>query len=278
MKEKIVEIGEGYKLNAIVSLPETVEEKKPALIILNSGVMHRVGTCRTSVSLARKAAENGTLALRFDLSGIGDSSARATGDTDDDRVKAEVFAAMDFVQKNYGIKQFLLYGLCSGAHNSYKAALVDDRIVGLAGIDGFAYKTKKFYFNKIAARIFRLSFWINTVKRILASGKSAGNQAESEADYEIGEMWPSYPPREETEKGYAKLIDRGVKLLIIYTGGQADEYNYQDQFYDMYPSVEFGNSLELKLIPEASHIMAEPLCQQQIFSTIQNWIKANSAA
>lgn len=274
--EKIVEIGNGFSLSAVLTLPESVDANKPALVILNSGVMHRVGTCRTSVILARAVANSGTLVLRFDLSGIGDSVPRSSGHSDLDRANEEIISAMDYLQREFGINKFLMYGLCSGAQNSFGTALQDERIIGLAGIDGYAYRTLKFYRRKIAQRILKLSFWINTARRILAKFSKPENSDEDEMNLAADNMWPEYPPREEVEMGYQKLVSRGVEFLVIFTGGREDEYNYRDQFYDMYPAVDFKRQLELKRFPSASHIMAEPVHQEEILASIQNWVKTVS--
>src|SRR6185436_6886506 len=47
----------------------------PAFIILNAGVLHRVGPHRLHVILARRIAASGLPSLRLDLGGIGDSIA-----------------------------------------------------------------------------------------------------------------------------------------------------------------------------------------------------------
>ena len=125
----------GYALNGIICHGDDGGRGGPALIILNSGLMHRVGTCRTSVVLARKAADLGILSLRFDHSGIGDSSPRQVLASDEERMLEEINAAQDFVQATYGISQFVLYGLCSGAQYSFKHAQTDNRVIGLVGID-----------------------------------------------------------------------------------------------------------------------------------------------
>src|SRR5215475_3162536 len=47
----------------------------PGVIILNAGVLHRVGPHRLHVLLARRLAASGFTGLRLDLGGIGDSIA-----------------------------------------------------------------------------------------------------------------------------------------------------------------------------------------------------------
>ena len=71
MKERALRIGRPTPLIGVVSEPEAFDPARPAVIILNSGIMHHVGACRLSVKLAREVAAKGLLAARFDYSGIG---------------------------------------------------------------------------------------------------------------------------------------------------------------------------------------------------------------
>ena len=77
MTEKALLFGEGKSLVGIVTLPaESSPVDRPGIVILNAGVLHRVGPNRVHVQMARALAELGFTVLRFDLSSIGDSRAR----------------------------------------------------------------------------------------------------------------------------------------------------------------------------------------------------------
>ena len=75
MRERAVRFGKTAKLVGIVAEPNPTEQSgtdKPAVLMLNSGILHRVGACRLHVKLARSLASEGHTVLRFDFSGIGD--------------------------------------------------------------------------------------------------------------------------------------------------------------------------------------------------------------
>ena len=73
MKEHAIVFGREATSVGIVTEPAAkhTSPSLPAVVILNSGVIHRVGPNRIYVALARDLAALGFPVLRFDLSGIG---------------------------------------------------------------------------------------------------------------------------------------------------------------------------------------------------------------
>ena len=59
MREKALRIGKPTPLIGVMSDPDTFDASKPAMLLLNSGVLHHVGACRASVKLARAVAAAG---------------------------------------------------------------------------------------------------------------------------------------------------------------------------------------------------------------------------
>jgi pimeloyl-ACP methyl ester carboxylesterase len=96
-----------------------------AVILLNAGAVYRIGPNRLYVELARKLAWRGTLAIRVDLSGIGDSKPRAASDENvvyTDHAVADVGAVVAWARRQ-GATRVAVVGLCSGAYHAQKAAL-----------------------------------------------------------------------------------------------------------------------------------------------------------
>jgi pimeloyl-ACP methyl ester carboxylesterase len=89
-----------------------------------------VGPNRVYVQIARALAEQGTVVLRFDMSGIGDSKVRADNLPFEQSTIDDTRQAMDFLQETRGITQFVLMGHCAGAINSFRTAVEDERVVG----------------------------------------------------------------------------------------------------------------------------------------------------
>lgn len=133
MNEEAVRFGTSNSLIGILaSVPEIVNQHaSTAVILLNAGIVHRVGAGRVYVKLARALAAAGFITLRFDFSGIGDSPARHDGLSFPKSAVAEAQDAMEFLFRNKGVRRFILLGGCSGARIAFDTACCDDaRVIG----------------------------------------------------------------------------------------------------------------------------------------------------
>lgn len=266
--ETAVNFGKGFSLNGIVCKPVADNNNTSALLILNSGRMHRVGAGRFSVSLARKAAQSGFLSLRFDQSGIGDSAPREVSVTDEARTLEEISAALDFIEERFNISRFTLYGLCSGAQYSFLYSVNDDRVTGLVGIDNWVYPTTGYYLRHYGPRLFKFGPWIRAIKKLIR--KIWGTVDDTDTKQIELSIWQPKPPRQFMERGFQAIVNNGVRLHYIYTGSEL--YNYSGQMVDMFSKVNFGNALTVHYFPRASHTLQEPRLQQQVIGNIVSWM------
>jgi alpha-beta hydrolase superfamily lysophospholipase len=112
-------------LFGIVTAPRRDENRRRAVILLNTGADHHIGASRMYVSLARRWARRGYYVLRIDLSGLGDSRARPGQPENEvfpsDAV-ADIRSAVEHLRGRYGVGDVTLLGLCSGAYHALRAA------------------------------------------------------------------------------------------------------------------------------------------------------------
>ena len=118
----------GIYTPTIVSGPG--HQDKLTFIFLNAGLIHHVGPERLHVKLARALASQGISSLRVDLSGIGDSSVRPDSLPPEDLAVREPKEIMDDLVRR-GDKNFVLFGICSGAKYALQAAAADERVRAL---------------------------------------------------------------------------------------------------------------------------------------------------
>ena len=133
MTEEVATFGCNQSLVGILTNPPltTLRKLSTGIIILGAGLTHRVGPNRVNVKIARVLGQLGYTSLRFDFSGIGDSSVRKDNLPYDKSVILETQEAMDFVHSAKGIQHFILLGICTGSKNSLKVAQRDPRVRGL---------------------------------------------------------------------------------------------------------------------------------------------------
>jgi len=276
MREQAVMIGDHLPLVGVLCEPDPVQNADPgtAVILLNSGVIHRVGSCRLSVTLARSiSTEAGVSTFRFDFSGIGDSEARRGTLTAAQAAVEEVQEVMDYLGQWKQFERFILYGLCSGAFASYRTALSDQRVIGTVQLDGYCYMTWKSYLLHYGPKLLSPSRWANFTLRKLGLRKVKKGVEVSGIDERFLEVpdFASYPPREEVKKGLKVLNDRGLDMLYVFFGN--DYYVYQTQFEDCFKPVAFGDNLTVIHKPYATHILSEPEDRKAVVESISNWVQ-----
>jgi len=107
----------------------------PAVILLNPGLINRVGPHRLYVKLARALAERGHVVLRFDLSGIGESRPRTEILADGYGAVYDTFDAMTWLHWARGATGFILMGHCSGGWHSLITAYEAPNVHGVIAMD-----------------------------------------------------------------------------------------------------------------------------------------------
>ena len=124
-------------LAAVVSRPADRERPRRALILLNAGAVRQVGPNRMYVAIARRCAAEGTLVVRADLSGIGDSPPVA-GQPDrvvyTDTAAQEITALVAWCRAA-GATRIALSGLCSGGYYTLQRAVAGEDIAAMVVIN-----------------------------------------------------------------------------------------------------------------------------------------------
>lgn len=124
--ERPVFVASETLLFAIVTAPRKGEPRRRGVILLNSGGDYHIGPRRMYVSLARRWASRGYVVLRMDLPGLGDSptpSGRAGNDIFPPTAVSDIRAAIEFLRRQYGVREVTVGGVCSGAYHSFRAAV-----------------------------------------------------------------------------------------------------------------------------------------------------------
>lgn len=250
--------------------PDQVRAGAPAVVILNSGILHRAGASRMYVKIARALAEDGYTSLRFDFSGIGDSNVRRDSIPIEERFAQETREAMDYLQEVVRVDQFVVGGLCSGADGAFWAGLADERVVGVWQIDAFCYKTFGYYRRRYGPKLLAPGAWLNSIKVRLPSH----SQLESDEELFVKpEYRRVFPPKSDVEDGLRALLERGVSLYFFFTGG-LEEYNYARQHEDTFAGLDLGRRARILHLPDCTHTITGLEHQSTLISDLRSWMQS----
>lgn len=137
MRECAVRIVGDSTLIGVVTEPDRASKRQDIVVLLlNAGLLHRVGPNRLNVDISRDLAARGFLSCRFDFSGLGDSEPSTGGGTFQRASYSETGRVMEHFAQRFGVERFLLVAICSGADVALELAARDPRVVGAALING----------------------------------------------------------------------------------------------------------------------------------------------
>jgi len=270
MRERPLYFGPGNNLLGIVTMPTEPVPRTPAVLLLNAGLLHRVGPNRLNVELARSLAEVGVTSLRFDMAGVGDSELQVGGMLDIERSRQDVIDAMDGLSSSHGARRFVVVGLCTGAYNAFRAALVDERVVGCVLLDGYSYPTARSKIRHYRTRVFQARRWIGFLRRKLGVEATADDQS---GDLIIFEN--EYVSRERFEGELGALLARDVQMLMIYTEMGPLAFNYPEQIHDAFPDLALDRGVDVRYYRGADHTFTLPGNRRRAIRDTVDWVSTH---
>lgn len=276
VQERIAHFGRPKTLVGVTSLPPPAQAVRDhTVVILDVGVIHRVGPNRLHVQLARQLARDGFVTFRFDFSGIGDSDPRPDRIVQD-VVRQDILDALSYLETSVKARSFVLVGLCSGANAALRFARLHPGVVGAVLLDPYWYKTPGFYLRHYSRRILRWESWRNVL-----TGRGGHWQLVREA---LRRVEPPAPPpddslvappnvipRVEMEEGLAELTGQGVHLLNVFTGGH-EAYNHKEQFWEAFPRFRGRPEIGVEFLATAGHTFQRPSDRRAVIALIREWI------
>lgn len=134
--------GEGQQLFGILHHAGDPRAADTAVLLLSPGVKMRVAPHRLYNKLAERFVTGGRVVLRFDFNGLGDSEGDAPEPMLADLYRAtqlgryvpDTVAALDWLDRSYGIRRVVAAGLCGGALTGLLTAQHDRRICALLAL------------------------------------------------------------------------------------------------------------------------------------------------
>lgn len=273
-KEQATLLGRDGNLVSIITRPgDSQPGDRPGVIILNTGIIHRVGHHRMYVTLARELARAGHTVVRFDFSGIGDSPPAKDRMPPLTACLEQIKDVIGSVARTYSINSFVLVGLCSGADHAILYAFDDPRVVGLVLMDPTLPPTLRYYLHYVRQRLPRLRNWLSVVSgrsglmRLLATHARQRLLSGAEASEALTLQSLQFSPH--LARCYRVVARRNVKMLAVFTCISA-RHTYPRQIVDAFP--ETGGGLRLEYFPESDHVFSPPAARERLVGIITDWM------
>jgi pimeloyl-ACP methyl ester carboxylesterase len=304
MIEKAVQFGSFHTLIGVISEPDLPGDKQlPVVILINAGLIHRVGPNRVYVKLARKLANQGLIVLRFDLSGVGDSLPRPDHMPVEQFTIDDVVQAMDFLNSTYACERFVLIGHCAGAYHSIRTAAQDSRVTGVVMInpDGGEAEWVDYDRKRKLARYYE-NYYLKTTladpnrwKRFINGQVSYRNVVNnilrnviwsrmSGIIFRLKQRFSTPTPSPTDGKLYSieailtKLTDLNIQMMLIYSENSTGLERFESIPKKIISRLKTSGKLVLSVIPGADHIFSPLTTQAQLLATIQQWLQDRHSA
>jgi pimeloyl-ACP methyl ester carboxylesterase len=230
-------------LFGIVSEPASSDSlSNTAILLLNIGANHHIGSNRMYVDMAREYASLGFRVLRLDFSGVGDSPARSGAKENDiytPRAFGEARRAIDFLQAR-GSTRFVLMGLCSGAYVAYHTAVSDPRVSGVVLINTAVFHWKEGDKLEIVQRgslrgtryyqqaLWRPETWVRLARgdlHVAAITRALAKRVESRVVREANALWARLQGEDaevsDVHRGFRTLLARGTQCFLVFGNYEA---------------------------------------------------------
>ena len=274
MTERAVRFGPAGALSGIYHCPEKAADLAlPGVIILPAGIDQKVGPTRLYVGIARAIAAAGFPVLRFDYFGLGEShpspvtGGGRAGSLPSDR-GGDVDFALDWLSRERPQAGVVLLGLCSGAHDAHRVAARDQRIVGVCQLDGYGYRTGRYWLQYTVERLFDRRRWVNVIRRKLPRKASVEDGDPVTGDVDFFTM----PAKRALAAELRAMMSRDVRLLYLFSGQTSNYYNYERQFAAAFSDVDFGQRLTEAFFPEADHTFSRSVDRRKLTARVASWL------
>lgn len=276
MSEKALLFGERKSLVGIVSDPEPsiADSERPGIVMLNAGLIHRVGPNRIHVKLARALTAQGFVVLRFDNSGIGDSRPPEDGKPLIEHVESETRAGLDLLAETRGLTRFILFGICSGADKALYGALKDERVMGAFMVDPYHYPSLASFIHANRKRLLSPRSWFRFLtgrSRLwtsLKSGMPPGGPGPAMAD----EPPSPVPPPSAFLSGLETVGARGAHLCLVYSAKSPAYFHYRTLIQGRMKTWAFRDRVTVCYFGDSDHVFTLRSNQDKLVRTVNDWL------
>jgi pimeloyl-ACP methyl ester carboxylesterase len=217
----------------------------------------------------------GFTVLRFDFSGIGESEKRNDALPRQEHTICEAKAAMDLLAANYGVENFLLLGICSGADDAFRVALVDNRVVGALLVEPFMFRSRGFALDSIKGKLLHPAYWMRLMRRAAEAAwsrlLSCHRPRTSSTPLEDESHAWVMPQPERIVEDLHTLASQGVALLLVYAPPGPAEYNYRTILEPEVKALGLDALIRMHTFTGSNHTLSPLHHQAQLAEMAVEW-------
>lgn len=272
VQERAILFGSHRGLAGVVTHPDAgAPPARRAVVMGNVGVGHHVGPFRVYVDLARAVAALGWHALRFDLSGLGDSAPRTGAGTSSQQAQADVVEALDWLEQTLGIREVVLVGICSGVDSMHPVAVADPRVVGAVFVDGYTYPTLGYHVRRHTLRYLQAERWRRYLHRRAERLRDPAPAAPP-AEAPQGVFQREYPTRTQFRRDVARVAARGARVLFVFTGTYDAIFNSERQMREILGTAAPRAAIDVARFRRADHLFSAAAQREALFARVRGWL------
>lgn len=269
MKESAFRYGESNRGFGMITLPETIEDA-PIVVMLNAGLLHREEPYRLNVLTCRRLAENGYICLRVDISGKGDTPARK-GLINRDSVALDWHHIKSALKFQYGERNIVIMGLCSGADNGIKIAAQDRSVIGLILLDAVSKRDQGFKRRALMHYMANAYKWFELPKKILNRIRRAVAGKDDLAANAIALR--DEPNDQDLKQCFTNLVSAKGRVLAVFTSHALSHYNQEGQFSRTMEVEGLEVICDEVFWPNVQHLYPVQAHRDQLIFTISDWCR-----
>lgn len=272
MKEYVFRYGENNRGLGILTIPASVRGGEPIVVFLNAGLLYRAEPYRLNVLVCRRLAEIGYVCLRVDISGKGDTPSRENL-ANRDSVSLDWRFIKKELENQFGQRNLIIFGLCSGADNGIKIAAQDADVKGLVLLDPVSKKDPAFGRRDFFKKVTNIHKWKNLPNTLLGKIKKIINAAQISSDNPISLR--DEPTDYDMEQCFKGLVFRDGRILSVFTSHALKAYNKKGQFCQGMAIPTLEKICEEVFWPNADHLYAVQTHRDQLVDKVSEWCNSN---
>ncbi len=270
--------------------------QRAAVLLLNIGANHHIGSNRMYVHMARTWAARGFSVLRMDFSGMGDSRLRNTGKENDvyaSRFMAEARTGVDFLLGR-GASNVVLMGLCSGAYVAYHTATADPRVSGIVLVnpltfhwtegDSLEVRMRQSFGStaQYKRRFFKYETWRRLVRgQIGVAAISAelarriGRRATYEARSVMARLTGDIAETTDIESGFRRMCARGTSSLLVLGADDGSRDAIEEHLGKDASAMRSVTGFQMEIWQGTDHTFTPLWAQRRLIQRIGDYLATN---